>query len=131
MAQVVQTRGRMRATIHPAQAVAQFVEDAMCLPLTEGLPKTTAPTADQEWHVSRRGNMLGSLPPIAGQRFERAGMDGHLTRLGELGLPDSQDSAFEIDIGIAQMNRLGDTQASRCHQAEQGLEGSKASDCRR
>jgi hypothetical protein len=48
-------------------------------------------------------------------------MDGQLSRLCEFGLPHNQHPAFEIDIGIAQVDSLGDSQTSRGHQAKQGF----------
>ena len=72
------------------------------------------------------GTCRCTLPPVARQRLDRAGMYRQLARLGELGLPYRQHSALEIDIGIAQMNGFGDAQTGRGHQAEQGLVGGRA-----
>src|SRR5487761_2384677 len=108
----MQARGPLGATIDPAQAVAQHVEDAMGLPLAKRLPESPATAADEERHIGCRGNMPCALPPVACQCLDGARMQWQLTRLGELGLPYGQHRLLEIDVGIAQVSGLGDAQAS-------------------
>jgi hypothetical protein len=48
-------------------------------------------------------------------------MHWYLTRLAELGLVDAQDPDLEIDVHVAQRQRLADPQASGCDQTEQCL----------
>ena len=105
------------------QTVAQCVEDALSLPLAKRLTQSPATAANEEPGVSGRRNTPRTLPSVAPQRFDIAGMYGQLARLGELGLPYREDSLLQIDIGITQMNGFRDPQAGGCHQAEQGLVG--------
>ena len=104
MTQIVQARRFMRTAIDPAQTVAQCVEDAVSLPITKRLTQSSATAANEEPGVSGRRNTPRTLPSVAPQCFDIAGMYGQLARLGELGLPHGQHPPFEIDIGIAQMN---------------------------
>ena len=78
VAKIMQARCLMGATIHPAQAVTQFIEDTMCLPIAEWLPQSPATTADKEGHVGTRRNMPRPLPPIACQCGDGAWMHGQL-----------------------------------------------------
>ena len=54
------------------------------------------------------------------------GCSGTLARLGELGPPYGQHARLQVDIGILQMHRFGDTQTDRRDQAEQRLVGRPA-----
>ena len=108
----------MCATVDPTKAVAQCGKDAMHLSFAERLPQSLATATDKERCIEGRGNVPSMLPPIVCQRYDSAGMQRKLARLGELGLPYDQHPSFEINIGITQMNRLGDTQSGRGHQPE-------------
>jgi hypothetical protein len=52
------------ATIHPAEAVTQRVEDTLSLSLPKGLSQPSTTTAHQERDVGVRGNLSFALPPI-------------------------------------------------------------------
>ena len=50
-------------------------------------------------------------PAIATQRFDRAWVHGHLARLGELGSRNGEHPVFQVDVGVVQRHRFGDTKA--------------------
>lgn len=99
----------MGATIDPAQAVAQCVEDTMRLPFPYRLPKSPATATNKEWAVCCFWNVPCTLSAVMAQCCDGTRMQGQLARLGELGLPDGQHPMLEIDILITQVKCLGDT----------------------
>ena len=67
------------ATIHPAEAVTQRVEDALSLSLPKGVSQPLTTAADQERDVGARGNLPFALPPVPRSRRNSARMDGRLS----------------------------------------------------
>jgi len=75
MAQVMQTDGGMTATVYPAQLVAQHIEDAVYLSISERSPQQPAATADQKRHVCGRGHVPCACFAIFRQCGDRRRVD--------------------------------------------------------
>src|SRR6478735_1909344 len=62
-----------------------------------------------------------SIPPFGVAAESRTGcwMQGHEARFAELALSDCEHAFLEIDIGTLKPDRLGQTHARHCDQAEQ------------
>ena len=108
----------MCPTIHPTQTVTQRVEDTMGLASANRLPQASTTAADEKRRFLRSGSMPGTQTPVTRQSGDGTGVQWQLARLGKLGLPHGQHPASEVNIGIAQMNGLRNTQPSGCHQTE-------------
>ena len=78
MTMIVKARCGMCAPIDPVEAIAQGIEDAMDLSIAERLPQPPTPSANEERGVGRRRYVAHTLPPVARQRVDRAGMQWQL-----------------------------------------------------
>lgn len=125
--QVMNARRVMIATVAPAQLLAQGAEDAMHLAITQRQPMPLASRADEERGFECSGlTRQVERTAVSSQCFDGARVHGHLTRLAELGFTDEEHPAPEIDVLVAQCERLADAQSSAGNKTEQRLEDDSA-----
>ena len=124
--QLVDSRAILSAAVVPPHLVAQADKDPMHLTQAQSIPPAPATRTHQERRFVGDLDMVIAERAIALQGIRRARMQRHLARLGELGPPYGQHARLQVDIGILQMHRFGDTQTGRRDQAEQRLVGRPA-----
>ena len=117
--QIVDARSIVSAAIDPAQALTQFDEDAMDLPVSRRLARPLTARADEERYLRSSAHTAGSQPSVVFQGIHRARMQGQLARLGELGLSHGQCAGRQVDIGVEQGQRLGHRRPAEAIQTEQ------------
>ena len=66
MPQVVYARRAVATAINPAELLAQLLEDAVSLPIANGLPEQLSACGDEERHLGRGAHMVGALRSVAG-----------------------------------------------------------------
>jgi hypothetical protein len=101
-------RCAMAAAVNPAELSSQVFEDAVNLPVANGLAQQAPPTGDEDRQLGRAAHMPGSLRSVACQHLDGARVQRHQPRLAELALPDPQHAILQVHVGIEQPQCLGD-----------------------
>jgi len=74
MAQVVDVRRAMAATVDPAQVTTQIAEDAVDLAISDGMPQQLPSAGDEERQLGRGSHMTGAMISVALQCLDGARM---------------------------------------------------------
>ena len=92
----------------------------MHLTLAERQTSSSTARADEEWAILRRWP-FGQVtqPAIAAQGIHGARVHGDLSRLAKPGPADGQHPVLEIDVAVAQRQRLADPQPGGGDQSKQ------------
>jgi hypothetical protein len=97
------------------------IEDAVDLPITDGLPQQLPAAGDEERQLRRRRHMAGALISVALQAWTALGCSGTNRVLPNLLCRIVSTPTLQVDIGVEQAQRLGDAQPRAGDQPEQRL----------